>query len=140
MSEVKTFGTTTPELLKLGDWLTEHRPAETNRVQKLLELANIKLGNVATDVLGASGRAMLEALMAGERDGEKLARLAKGKLKRKRAALGPALTGRFTQHHEFLLRQLLTHIDELDEHIAQCDRKVDEDLRPFGQEAELLQP
>jgi len=119
--------------------LIQQRAAEANRVQKLLELANIKLGNVATDVLGASGRAMFDALIAGERDGERLARLAKGRLKRKRAALGPALTGRFTQHHAFLLGQLLRHIDELDEHIAQCDRKVDEYLSPFANEAELLQ-
>ncbi len=119
--------------------LIQQRAAEANRVQKLLELANIKLGSVATDVLGVSGRAMLDALVAGERDAATLMRLAKGRLKRKRAALVPALTGRFTQHHAFLLGQLLAHIDELAEHIAQCDRKVDEYLRPFVQKADLLQ-
>jgi transposase len=66
-------------------------------------------------------------------------RLAKGRLKRKHTALVPALTGRFTQHYAFLLGQLLAHIDELEAHIAQCDSKVDEYLRPFVQEADLLQ-
>src|SRR5436309_415660 len=119
--------------------LVQQRAAEANRVQKLLELANIKLGSVATDVVRASGRAMMEALITGEHDVERLAPLAQGELNRKRVALGPALTCRFTQLHAFLLGQLLTHIDELGEHVAQCDRKVDEYLRPFANEAELLQ-
>ena len=102
------------------------RAAEVNRVQKFLETANIKLDSVATDALGVSGRAMLDALIAGERDPAQLAKLARGTLRKKHAALVAALAGRFTQHHAFLLGQILAHIDELDQHIAQCDLQVDE--------------
>ena len=120
--------------------LIAQRATEANRVQKLLETANIKLGSVAADVLGKSGRLMLKALIAGERDGARLAELAKGPLRKKREALAPALTGRFTAHHAFLLGQLLAHMDELETHIAQCDAQIEEVLRPFAQvPLELLQ-
>ena len=82
--------------------LVQQRAHEVNRVRKLLESANLKLGLVATDVLGASGRAMLRALVAGERDGAVLAELAKGTLRQKRPQLAAALTGRFTAHHPAL--------------------------------------
>jgi transposase len=114
--------------------LIQQRASEVNRVHKLLEDANIKLGQVATDVMGVSGRKMLEALIEGERDGERLAELALGALRKKAEQLGPALTGRFTEHHAFLLRQLLSHIDELGRHIGECDTKVEEYNRPFAQE------
>jgi transposase len=114
--------------------LIQQRASEVNRVLKLLEDANIKLGHVATDVLGVSGRKMLEALIAGERDGKRLAALALGTMRKKTEQLGDALTGRFTEHHAFLLGQLLAHIDELDRHIAACDTKVAEYNRPFAQE------
>lgn len=113
--------------------LVEHRATEANRIQKLLEAANIKLGSVAADVLGVSGRLMLKALIAGERDGSRLAELAKGPLRKKRGALAPALTGRFTAHHAFLLTQLFAHMDELEAHIAQFDARIDELLREFAQ-------
>ena len=120
--------------------LIAQRATEANRVQKLLETANIKLGSVAADVLGKSGRLMLKALIAGERDGARLAELAKGPLRKKREALAPALTGRFTAHHAFLLGQLLAHMDELEAHIAQFDAQIEETLRPFAQvPLELLQ-
>ena len=120
--------------------LIAQRATEANRVQKLLETANIKLGSVAADVLGKSGRLMLKALIAGERDGARLAELAKGPLRKKREALAPALTGRFTAHHAFLLGQLLAHMDELEAHIAQFDAQIEETLRPFAQvQLELLQ-
>ncbi len=112
--------------------LIQQRAAEVNRVQKLLETANIKLGNVATDVLGASGRAMLDALIGGERDGARLADLARGVLRHKHRELTAALTGRFTEHHAFLLAQLLTHLDELDAHIAACDGQVAQYLEPMA--------
>jgi transposase len=114
--------------------LVRQRTAEVNRVQKLLESANIKLGQVATNVVGASGRAMLAALLAGERDPQRLADLAMGTLRRKTEGLQAALTGRFTEHHAFLLRQVLEHIDQLDRHIGECDAQVAEYLRPFLQE------
>jgi len=85
--------------------LIQQRAAEANRVQKLLEDANIKLGSVATDVLGVSGRAMLSALIAGERDGARLAALARGVLRKKARALTAALTGRFpSRQHKSLAR------------------------------------
>jgi transposase len=127
------------EVTRYRKTLIQQRAAEVNRVQKLLEGANIKLGDVATNVLGVSGRAMLEALIAGERDGQRLAQLARGALRKKQQALTAALTGHFRQHHAFLLRQILRHIDELEDHVAACDRKVEEYLRPFAQEFELLQ-
>jgi transposase len=114
--------------------LIQQRAAEVNRLHKLLEDANIKLGQVATDIMGASGRAMLAALAAGEREGERLAALALGVLRNKHEQLGRALTGRFSEHHGFLLRQLLGHIEELERHIAECDAQVAEYLRPLAEE------
>src|SRR5439155_10940920 len=105
--------------------LIEERAREENRVQKVLETANIKLASVVTTVLGVSARAMLKALIAGERAPEQLANLAQRRLRRKRAALGEALTGRVTAHHRFLLDQLLRHIEFLDGAIAACDCQVE---------------
>jgi transposase len=102
------------EVTRYRKSLIQARSSEINRVQKVLESANLKLGDVASDVLGASGRAMLDALVAGERDGVALAELAKGKLRRKRCELRPALTGRLCSHHVFLLTQLMAHVDQLD--------------------------
>lgn len=82
----------------------------TNRIHKTLEDANIKLGAVASDILGKSGRAMLQALVAGERDPNRLAELAQGLLRRKLPELRQALLGHWTEHHTFLLGQLLDHL------------------------------
>jgi transposase len=122
------------DLTRYRKTLIQGRAAEVNRIHKLLEDANIKLGQVATDVLGVSGRRMLEALIAGERNGERLAELALGVMRKKQEPLGRALTGRFTDHHAFLLRQILRHVDELDRHIAECGAKIEEYNRPFAQE------
>jgi transposase len=127
------------DLTRYRKTLIQQRAAEANRVQKLLEDANIKLGSVATDVLGVSGRAMLSALIAGERDGARLAALAKGLLRKKTQALTTALTGRFTPHHGFLLAQILAHIEELERHVAACDERIAEKLRPFAPEFARLQ-
>src|SRR5246127_4940451 len=81
-----------------------------NRVQKVLEDANIKLASVATDTLGASGRAMLEAIVNGEQDSQRLAEMAQGKLRNKIPDLQEALQGRVSTHHRFLLRELLDHL------------------------------
>src|SRR4029453_5059828 len=104
--------------------LIENRTREANRLQKVLETANIKLGSVATEILGVSARAMIKALIAGEHAPEQLAELAQRSLRRKRAALAEALTGRVTAHHRFLLDQLLRHIEFLDDAIAACDREI----------------
>jgi transposase len=104
--------------------LIEERAREANRVLKVLETANIKLGSVVTTVLGVSARAMLKALIAGAGTPEELAELAQRSLRRKRPALAEALTGRVTAHHRFLLAQLLRHIEFLDEAIATCDGRI----------------
>ena len=100
-------------------------------MQKVLETANIKLGDVATDVLGASGRAMLKALIAGERDAHKLAALARGLLRKKEVQLREALVGRVTDHHAFMLQGLLSHIEFLDQQIALFDGRIEVQTRPF---------
>jgi len=113
---------------KLGD----ERKSEVNRVQKVLEDANIKLASVATDVMGVSGRAMLAELVKGETDAAAMAELAKGRLREKQELLVKALSGRVRPHHRFLLAQHLSHIDFLDEAIAQLDQQIEEQMRPFS--------
>src|SRR5437870_7421166 len=113
------------DLVRYRKRLIEERAQEANRVQKVLEPANIKLASVVTTVLGVSARAMLKALIAGEQAPEQLADLAQRRLRRKRAALGEALTGRVTAHHRFLLDHLLRHIEFLGGAIAACDRQVE---------------
>jgi len=104
--------------------LVEERAREVNRVQKVLEDANIKLAGVASDVLGVSGRAMLETIIQGEAEPATMAELARGRLRSKRAALTQALTGRVKEHHRFLLEQHLIHIDFLDEQIELFSRQI----------------
>ena len=101
--------------------LTAERTRHKQRIEKLLEDALIKLSSEASDVLGVSGRAMIEALIAGERDPRVLAGLAKGRMRVKHAALVEALTGRFDDHHAELARMLLDQIDALTEKIDQPD-------------------
>src|SRR5205823_1006042 len=91
------------ELTRYRTTLVRERAAEVNRIQKVLEGANIKLAGVASDILGASGQAMLRALIGGETDPQVLAALAKGRLRAKRELLEQALSGRVRPHHRFLL-------------------------------------
>jgi transposase len=126
------------DLTRYRKVLIQARASEANRIQKVLETANIKLSNVATDVLGASGRAMLKALVSGERDAGVLSELAKGTLRNKREDLAQALRGRFSEHHGFLVGQILAHVEELDRHVAECDRRIEECLRPFVVELSLV--
>jgi transposase len=118
--------------------LVETRASEVRRLQKILEQANIKLASVATDVLGISGRAMLQALLSGEQQPAQMAELAKGRLRQKKAELALALEGRFRPHHARLLTRILEHIDFLDESIAECGEEIDELCRPFEQIIERL--
>jgi transposase len=107
------------------------RTAEKNRVEKLLEDAQIKLSVVASDIFGVSGRAMLAALIAGERDPKVLARLARTSLRTKTALLQEAFVGRFSDHHGFLLERMLARIDQASADIAELDRKIDAEIAPF---------
>jgi transposase len=109
-----------------------------NRVQKVLEAANIKLASVASDVLGVSGRAMLEAIIAGHSSPEVMAALAKGTLRQKQDLLVEALSGRVRPHQQFILAQLLSLIDSIDETIAQFDQEIEAYCCPFIQAVELV--
>jgi transposase len=120
------------DLTRYRKRLIQAHSAEVQRVQKTLEDAGIKLDSVATDVLGASGRAMLAALIAGERDPEVLAELARGRLRNKLPQLRQALRGRFGDHHALLLRLALAHLEHLEGAIAALDRRVDEVIAPFA--------
>jgi transposase len=104
------------------------RTAEKQRVEKLLEDALIKLSVVVSDVFGVSGRAMLAALIAGERDAAVLAELARGSMRSKTARLNEALTGRFTEHHAFLLTQMLTRVDAITADIATVQARIEGQL------------
>ena len=113
--------------------LIEERTRAANRLHKLLQDAGIKLASVATNILGVSGRAMLEALVHGTTDAEVLANLARGRLRKKLPALREALAGRFRPHHAFLVSHLLAHVDYLEEAIAAVSAEVDDRLAPFAQ-------
>lgn len=104
--------------------LIDDRVRLVNRLHKLLESANVKLSAVATDVLGASGKAMLPALLDGEVDPAMLAELAKGKLRQKLPALRQALAGRFREHYRFMLAQILSHLDDVDAAIAGISAEI----------------
>jgi len=109
-----------------------------NRLQKLLEDANIKLAAVASDVMGKSGRAMLEALVAGSTDPNLLAGLAKGRLRNKQDQLCKALEGRVKPHHRFVLTELLCQIDGLDETLARFETQIQQACQPFERVVDLL--
>jgi transposase len=111
--------------------LIQERQRAVNRVHKLLQDAGIKLASVATDILGQSGRAMLEALAQGTTNPAVLAELARGRLRAKLPTLREALAGRFRPHHAFLVSQLLAHIDYLEESITTVSEEVDRVLAPF---------
>jgi transposase len=113
------------------------RAREANRLHKVLEDSGIKLDCVASDILGASGRAMLNALVAGTTDPAVLAELAKGKLRAKLPALREALEGRFAAHHALLVGAILAHLDFLDEQIGMLSEAIAEQLRTFAAALEL---
>jgi transposase len=120
------------DLTRYRKRLIQAHSAECQRIQKTLEDAGIKLDSVATDVLGVSGRAMLAALVAGERDPKVLAELAKGKLRKKFPQLRQALRGRFGDHHALLVGLALDHLEHLEGAIAALDGRIDEVIAPFA--------
>ena len=113
--------------------LVRDRAGVVNRIQKVLEDANIKLAGVATDVLGVSGRAMLAALVEGHDDPEVLAGLARGRLREKADALRQALRGMVTDHHRFLLRTLLRQVGQLEGLIAEYTARIEEVVAPVAE-------
>src|SRR5437762_7303771 len=118
--------------------LIRERATAVNRVQKVLEDANIKLAGVATDVCGVSGEQMLEALIAGETDTAKIADMARGRMRAKIPQLQLALEGRMTEHHRFMVRMHLDHVRALEMLIGRMTERIEELMIPFVQEAELL--
>jgi len=126
------------DLLRYRRKLIEAQAAERNRLLRLLETANIKLASVMSDVFGVSGRAMLKALIAGSAAPEEMAALARGQLRRKRAALIDALTGGIEEHHRFLLAMQLGRIAAIEADVAALDARIAERLLPYDAEMALL--
>jgi transposase len=116
----------------------QERAREVNRLHKALEDAGIKLDCVAADVMGKSGRDMLDALVAGETDPAVLAQLARRQMRKKIPLLREALAGHFDEHHRLWIGAILAHIDFLDEQIARLSVMIEEQIRPFASQVELL--
>jgi transposase len=125
-------------LLRTRKQFVRERSSDIQRLQKTLEDANIKLDSVISDILGLSGRAMVEALIAGESDPDALAALAHRRIKAPPAVLREALRGRVTPHHRFLLQLHLRQIDALDDAVGAIDREVDTHVEPFRMAVLLL--
>lgn len=123
------------DLTRYRTKLTQERVRETQRIQKLLEDAGIKLDSVATDVLGKACRNMLEALIAGERDPEVLAQMALTRMRPKIPELRKAMVGHFEDHHALLARMHLDHVDQLSAIIERLDTEVDRLMAPFAEAA-----
>ena len=126
------------DLTRYRKTIVQERSRAINRLHKVLEDADIKLASVATDVLGVSGRAMLDALVGGTTDPDALADLARGALRKKLPALRQALSGRFRAHHAFLLSQILAHIDYVEEAIEAISQQVGLLLAPFTEDLERV--
>ncbi len=109
-----------------------------NRIQKVLEAANIKLASVATDIMGVSGRAMLKAIIAGDKNPEEMANLAVAQMRSKQEQLKQALVGRTQPHQRFILAQLLSQIESVEQVIKQFDSQIEEYCHPFNQAVQLL--
>jgi transposase len=118
-------------VLRMRKQFVRERSSHIQRLQKTLEDANIKLDSVIADIIGLSGRRMIEALIGGETDPQALAALAHRRIKATSAELEAALRGRVTKHHRFALRLLLQHIDAIDAAIAEIDQEVDANIEPF---------
>jgi len=126
------------DLTRQRSQLTAEQSRVSNRIHKTLEDANIKLGSVATDILGVSGREMIRALIAGQDDPNALAELARRRLRAKLPQLREALRGRLSDHHRFMLSQLMDHRDYLDRQIAAFDQRIEELMRPFQEATQRL--
>jgi transposase len=127
------------ELARYRKTLIQERADEVNRLQKVLETANLKLASVVTSVLGKSGRAMLSAIIGEQQEPEILAELARGRLRAKLPQLRQALEGRVEPSHRLLMERILAHIDFLEESIMLVQQDIQERLKPYQEAAELLE-
>jgi|tagenome__1003787_1003787.scaffolds.fasta_scaffold20713007_1 transposase len=126
------------DLTRYRKRLVEQRTEEVLRLHGVLQRAGIKLSSAVSNILGVSGRAMLEALVEGKQDASAMAELARGSLRGKLPLLRKALEGHFTAHHRVMVTQMLGHIDYLEEAIASLSQEVDERLKPFHRQHSLL--
>jgi transposase len=126
------------DLTRTRATLAQDHSSTCNRIQKVLEDANIKLASVASDVFGASGRAMLQALMKGENDAEVLAELSKGRLRHKIPELRRALEGRVTEHHRFLIHRHWRQMESLENQIRQFEEEIAARMKPTAEEIARL--
>lgn len=126
------------DLTRYRATLATERTREAQRLEKELEDAGIKISSVATDILGKSGRAMLTALIEGERDVHAMAEMARGRMRPKIPALVEALTGNFGEHHAFLCRMHLERIDQISATILELSTRIEEEMRPFSSQLQHL--
>lgn len=127
------------EVTRYRKQLVNERIQYANRLQKVLESANIKLAAVASDILGTSGRAMLEALIRGNQDAAQMAEYARGRMRQRIPDLRQALEGRISPHHCFLMRQILKHIDGVDQELREVEQQIAVYLQPYAEASQLLQ-
>jgi transposase len=123
------------DLCRQRTQMLRDRARVSNRIQKVLEDANVKLGSVATDVMGRSGRDMIQALIEGEKSPAQMAELARTQLRDKLPELREALTGRVTDHHRFMLRAMMAQVEHLDNQIASFDARIEAVMTPLEREA-----
>jgi transposase len=126
------------DLVRYRRSVVQARSAERNRLQKILETANVKLASVASDVFGKSGMAMLRAMVAGETDPKKLAALAQGHLRKKIPQLEAALDGRLREHHRFILASQITRLDEADGHVSTLEAEIAARVARYRADIDLL--
>lgn len=126
------------DLTRYRRTLVREQTREKQRLEKLLEDAQVKLSSVISDIFGVSGRQMLEAMIAGERDSAVLAQMAHGSMRRKIPLLAEALTGHFEEHHAFMAQAMLTRIDQLDAAIEQVSQRIATTIEPFRAQVEQL--
>jgi transposase len=125
------------DLTRMRASLRQDHTSVANRMQKVLEDANIKVASVATDWLGVSGRAILSRLLEGEEDTEKLAQLCRGRLREKIPAMQLALEGRLTQHHRWMLKLLRDQLEFLEGQIAELDTRIQDRMVQYQKAVEL---
>ena len=127
------------DLTRYRTKLTQEKSSAANRLHKILEDANIKLSSVVTSIQGVSARAMIEALIAETTDAEAIANLAQGKLRKKIPNLVEALNGFVREHHRFMLKEVLEHLDELNQRIQAINVKIQEMVKPYQKLIEFHQ-